>query len=134
MLRPRIQGLTVLVVDNDERVLASVGAVLEVDGFAAHLAESAERALEIVTREVVHFSILDVFVSEATGPDILKRLRRVRAPLPAILMSGNFTPGIREEAARLGVFSMIEKPLDALRLRGDVRRLAESLAGTPGTS
>lgn len=118
-----VQGLSILVVDDDRSVLGTVAEVVETEGHRCWQATCAEQALEIAANRPIEASILDMHLGETTGLEILLRLRRLHGLLPAVLMSGALTAEIRLEAERLGVCRVLDKPLDLAHLRSAVHQL-----------
>ncbi len=116
----------ILVVDDDVRVLGSLSELLERDGFNCFPARCPSEALEIAASHELEASILDHFLGARTGLQTLIELRRIHAELAAILMSGNLTPDIVNEARRLGRVTVLDKPIEIAHLRVAISRLAVS--------
>jgi CheY-like chemotaxis protein len=54
----------VLVVDNNPKVLASVGDFLKANGYSVHTANSPQEALKLTQEEIVHLCIIDVRLTD----------------------------------------------------------------------
>src|SRR5881628_3743635 len=126
-----VMAKTILVVDDDPAVLESYGRVL--------LSEDSERVRTDPDRlSGIDLLILDQRMPRTSGLALLDSLRRrvaaVRgdqgAPVgvvPAvILISALPSDELRDEAARLGVAEVIEKPVDTRHLLASVRAALES--------
>ena len=62
----------VLVVDDEKNMRRSLGTVLTDEGYASRVAESAEEALTLVTREELFMVITDVRLGGMSGYDPAK--------------------------------------------------------------
>ena len=117
--------LSILVVDDDRGVLGTVVEVIETAGHSCFRASTPTEALEIAALHELQATVLDMHLGgSVTGLEILGRLRGIHRRLAAILMSGDLTAEIRMEAGKVGVKSVLGKPIDLAALRDAVDRLA----------
>ena len=103
-------GLRILVVDDDEMVLASVLAVLtkhyKVDGTL-----SARNALERLAHGEHDLLIADLMMEELHGLELIREAKRILPELMAIVMTGYGTKQTAVDALKGGVYDFLEKPL-----------------------
>ncbi|MBI1951045.1 MAG: response regulator [Acidobacteria bacterium] len=115
----------ILIVDDDPAVLRSYGHLVRRLGCLVVLAEDSERVLaDPDSLRGVDLLILDQRMPRTSGLDLLAGLRRREAgaaPPAVILISAFLSEENRERAARLGVFEVIEKPVNAAHLLASVR-------------
>jgi DNA-binding NtrC family response regulator len=102
---------TVLIVDDEPNILASLRRALEVEGYRALVAGSGAAALDKVTHEGLDLVLLDVAMPEMDGLEVLRRLKELQPDLPVVMMSGNATIDTAVRATKLGAYDFIEKPL-----------------------
>ena len=69
-------GHTILVVDDQEEVLVSTRTLLEREGHAVLTAESGARALTLFKEHEVHLLLVDYFMPQMTGEDLIREIRR----------------------------------------------------------
>jgi CheY-like chemotaxis protein len=125
---------TILVVDDDKAVLESYGRLLRRLGHRVLLSEDSEGVrTDPDSLRGVDLLILDQRMPRTSGLALLDSLRRRMSVardedggragiVPAvILISAFLSDEIRDEATRLGVVQVIEKPVDAARLLALVR-------------
>lgn len=112
------RSLRILLADDDQDVREALREFLGREGFTIFEADSGLKALEILNRERLSFSIMDVDMPGMTGIEVVRAMRRRRLPLPCILMSGDDSRQRQLEAREAGAFSLLPKPiaLDLLRL------------------
>jgi PAS domain S-box-containing protein len=120
------EGQTILLVDDEialvrlgEEMLAGLG--YEPIGFASGLA-----ALDSLRAEPQRYDIVlsDEAMPEMTGSELAREVRRIRADLPVVLMSGYVTPALTARAQDAGVAEVLSKPLVASEI---ARSLASAL-------
>ncbi len=80
---------TILVVDDDELVLASTAEMLREDGHVAVEAGSGTAALSILDKQNVDLVITDQLMPHMTGLQLAERIRAKRPSMPIILASGH---------------------------------------------
>jgi PAS domain S-box-containing protein len=80
------EGLTVLLIDDDERVRRASRRLLERLGHQVVAVASGAEALAIA--DAVDVAVVDVTMPEMDGPTTLQRLREQRPGLPGVLVTG----------------------------------------------
>lgn len=113
---------TILVVDDDARVTRSVETVLRDEGFTVVVATGGEEALRVVESTTPALVLLDVWMPDLDGIEVLRRLRERRPGLPVVVISGHGTVDLAVKATRLGAVDFIEKPFSIEGLLGVVKR------------
>jgi two-component system, cell cycle sensor histidine kinase and response regulator CckA len=80
---------TVLVVDDDVRILALTGEMLRVAGYRVLQASVASEAVLIFERNAAEIDLVlaDVQMPDLTGPELADRLRQRRPDLPVVFMT-----------------------------------------------
>jgi len=81
-------GHTILVVDDQEEVLVSTRTLLEREGHAVLTAESGARALALFKEHEVHLLLVDYFMPQMTGEDLIREIRRFDPYVQIILQTG----------------------------------------------
>ena len=102
---------TILIVDDEAGVRASLAAVLRDEGYSVDVAESGEACLEFVTRRVPDLILLDIWLPGMDGLATLERLRERRVDAQVIMISGHASVEAAVRATKLLAFDFIEKPL-----------------------
>ncbi|GAB6063521.1 sigma-54-dependent transcriptional regulator [Deferrisoma palaeochoriense] len=107
---------TILVVDDEEAILATLRGALEDEGYEVASAGSGEEALEGLDAADPDVVLLDVWLPGIDGVEVLQKLRERDPDLPVIMMSGHATIETAVKATKLGAYDFIEKPLNLDRL------------------
>ncbi len=117
---------SILIVDDEAGVRASLAGVLRDEGYTVDAVESGEACLEQVTRQAYDVILLDIWLPGIDGLATLERLRERRVEGPVIMISGHGTVETAMRATRLGAFDFIEKPLSidktVLAVRNAIRQ------------
>lgn len=83
----------ILVVDDDDDVREILAETLEEFGYAVECAASGEEALSLVaTRPTLRMVITDVRMPGMSGLELAEHVRRERADMKIIIISGYFQP------------------------------------------
>jgi UDP-3-O-[3-hydroxymyristoyl] N-acetylglucosamine deacetylase len=131
---------TILVVDDEEQIRGTLRGVLADEGFTVLEAANGRAALDLLATGSPRLAIVDIWMPEIDGIELVQRMR-VRAPeVPIIVISGHGTIETAVGVLRSGAFDFLEKPfeLDALlqivnRALGDpAARVAASHAAPSG--
>jgi DNA-binding response OmpR family regulator len=114
---------TVLLVDDDEEILTSLGAALEGQGYRVVTAADGNLGLALTERESPDLVVVDMMVPLKSGLLVLEKVKsRPNAP-PVIMITANESPRHKAYAERLGADDYLCKPFDSDRFVASVRRL-----------
>lgn len=117
---------TLLIIDDDNVVRASLAAYLEDSGFNVLLASNGLQGLEVFEREQPDLLICDLRMPQVDGLELLRRLTALGVQTPIIVVSGAGVMSDAVEALRLGAADYLIKPLEDLAvLEHSVRRALE---------
>ena len=107
---------TILVVDDEENIRHTLRGVLADEGFEVLEAPDGRRALELLQHVAPRLAIVDVWMPEMDGVELVERMRNQAPGVPIIVISGHGTIETAVRVIRLGAFDFLEKPfpLDAL--------------------
>ncbi|MGH7943003.1 MAG: sigma-54-dependent transcriptional regulator [Limisphaerales bacterium] len=115
----------VLVVDDERNMRRSLENVLSDEGYAAHVAESAEEALGLLSREEFFMVITDARLGGMSGYELLKKIHAGKPDLPVLMLTAYATPRLAVEAIRAGAIDYLSKPFAPEELLHAIARCAE---------
>lgn len=117
---------TLLLIDDDEIVRASIAAYLEDSDFKILLADNGLQGMEVFERERPDLIICDLRMPQIDGLELIRRVNELDTPTPIIVVSGAGVMTDVVEALRLGAADYLIKPLEDLAvLEHSVRRALE---------
>jgi two-component system response regulator HydG len=107
---------TILLVDDDERLLRAAGKVLAAGGYRVVSASSGREALAALREHPAALAICDLRLPDVDGIALLQQARRLRPDIEVVMVTGHGSVEKAVEAMRLGAYDFIEKPLDSTGL------------------
>lgn len=117
---------TVLFVDDEESVLASIERNLHGSGYRILTSSSASLALSVLRRESVDVLVADEHMPGLCGSALLVLAAELRPRIVSMLLSGNTTIDAAKRAVNGGgVFRLLDKPCSVEQLH---RALADAVA------
>jgi CheY-like chemotaxis protein/anti-sigma regulatory factor (Ser/Thr protein kinase) len=120
---PRLDGMTVLVVDNELDARQVAATALLQKGATVAEAASADEALKLATGSHFDLIVSDIAMPVTDGYEMMRRLRqRSGRFIPAIALSACVAPDDVENALSVGYQKHLPKPLSAAAL---IRTAAE---------
>jgi len=127
-----LNSIRVMIVEDDFMVADLNRQFTEsCEGFSVvKIAHTGAEALEFISLNPVDLVVLDIFLPDIQGTEVLKDIRRSDYPADILLITAAHNVNIVEETIRLGVFDYIIKPFDVARYReslSNYRRYRESL-------
>ena len=109
----RLDGLRVLVVDDQSDAREVVGLVLRERGAEVHLAGSVAQALDLLGQHPIDVLVSDLAMPGADGYDLIRAVRSSReATIPAVALTAYTGHEVRERAIAAGFAAHATKPLN----------------------
>jgi diguanylate cyclase (GGDEF)-like protein len=100
----------ILIVDDDLSIRDAMHEFIEMSGYAASVASSAEEALEVLSTNTVEVVITDILLPGIDGLALTDRIKRNHA-IDVIVMTGYSTEYSYEEAISKGASDFVFKPV-----------------------
>lgn len=122
----------ILVIEDDSDLRKALCDTLELSGYAALEADSAEPALRLLATESVDLIISDVQMPGMNGDELLKTVKRQYPEIPFVLVTAYGTVNKAVEAIHAGAADYVIKPFEAEVLIEMVDRLANKAPETAG--
>jgi CheY-like chemotaxis protein len=102
----------VLVVDDEADSLTLVELYLLERGFDVQTADTASEAVALASQSPPDVLITDYFLhADSSGVDVIRLLRKKRAGLPAVVITGMSLSDVRAELGSLRNVRVLPKPL-----------------------
>lgn len=119
----------ILVVDDDNAVLTSIGLLLKQAGYSYSCAQNPEEALFQIEKQLPELIILDLnFSNDTTGREgmsFLKQLKKTLPRIPVLLITAWGSIALAVEGIKNGAFDFITKPWDNKNLLQTVQTAIE---------
>ena len=112
----------ILVIDDEEVVLASLRKIFSRKGYVTDAFLTAREGLERLSREDYDLVVTDLMMPEMNGIELLKELHRRDLNVPTIMITGYPSISTAVKAMRLGARDYIAKPFTRKELLSPVMR------------
>jgi len=122
-----LKDIKILVIDDEKNILESIKMVLTYENYKVETAGSGLDGIDLFKEIKPDIVLLDVKMPGYNGLEVLKNLKDINQFAEIIMISGH--SGIEEavEAAKLGAFDFMEKPIARDKLILTVRNAAEKI-------
>ena len=116
---------TILVVDDEPKILDVVASYLESRGYRTLKAETGREALAAFERENVALVVLDLMLPDIPGEEVLRRLRNI-SRVPVIMLTAKSDEASLLQGLGIGADDYVTKPFSlkalAARIEAVLRR------------
>ena len=119
---------TVLIVDDEKRIVEIVKAYLERDGYNTIAAYDGESAVNLARKEHPALIILDLMLPEISGWDVCRTLRK-ESDVPIIMLTARDDTTEKIVGLELGADDYLTKPFDPKELVARVRAVLRRYEG-----
>lgn len=100
----------VLIIDDEPSVGDALRLVLEEKGYEVVLINNGRGGLEVSHKQHFSFVIVDLYLTDAYGLDLIKEIHERQPQLPILLITGHGSPEVFAAARRLGAVGALSKP------------------------
>jgi two-component system nitrogen regulation response regulator NtrX len=107
---------TILIVDDETSILRSLEGILSDEGYETVCAESGPGALGKMEEMIPDLVLLDIWMPDMDGVEVLTKIKEQYPFLPVVMMSGHGSIETAVKATKHGAYDYIEKPLSIEKL------------------
>ncbi len=101
----------ILIIDDEPGIRTVLSDILEDERYGVYTAGDGFEGLAILREHSVDLVILDVWLPNMGGIDVLKEIKKDYPEIEVILISGHANIDLAVKAVKLGAFDFLEKPL-----------------------
>jgi two-component system nitrogen regulation response regulator NtrX len=101
----------ILVIDDESGIRTVLRDVLEDEGYQVSLAEDGLQALESLKEHAIDLVLLDVWLPQKGGIDVLREIKESWPETEVVVISGHANISMAVQAVKIGAFDFLEKPL-----------------------
>ena len=125
-------GISVLTVEDDERIRASVKLALEDEGWTVYEASSGEEAIEVCQRTTTDVVLIDIMLPGIDGFELCRNIRKL-SDVPVVMVTARADTHDVVAGLEAGADDYLTKPFApkelAARIRALLRRAKPSATG-----
>ncbi|MDR1625640.1 MAG: sigma-54 dependent transcriptional regulator [Spirochaetia bacterium] len=115
----------VLVIDDEPGIRSVLRDILMDEKYTVFTAGDGYEGLALLEKEEADLVILDVWLPNMGGIDVLKQIKEKAPGVPVIMISGHANIDLAVKAVKLGAFDFLEKPLSLEKIITIVRNAFE---------
>src|SRR5437667_16222 len=113
----------ILIVDDEPEPRQLFARVLRKEGYNVEEADTGKQGLEIACATVPDLVLLDLYLPDTSGLDLLPRVLKICPAALVVIMTGRGEVETAVEAMKRGAVDYLVKPFEIERLRSSVRAL-----------
>lgn len=121
------ETVRILIVDDERTLRESCSSILGAEGFPVSVAGKGDEALELLGRLRPHIVLVDLYMPDISGIDILEAALKQDPGCIVIVMTGRASVESSIHALRSGAWNYIPKPFSATHLQILVGRAAHAV-------
>src|SRR5713101_971181 len=126
-------GMRLLVVDDERTLRESCASVLGAEGYQVATCSRGDEALQTVGRRRFDIALVDLYMSQVPGMELLNAILAARPDTLVIMITGNPSVQTSFEALQAGAWDYLPKPFTGTQLQVLVGRAAHAVAITRET-
>jgi two-component system, OmpR family, response regulator len=131
--RRRVQPMRILLVEDEPRLLRSLGRALREEGYAVDMAEAGDEGLYKAENSDYDAIVLDIMLPKLDGWEVLARLRKQKQT-PVLMLTARDGVRNRVRGLDIGADDYLVKPFDLPELMARLRALIRRSAGAARSS
>lgn len=124
MIEPQ-EKTRLLVVDDDEGMVATLKDILGVAGYQVDIAYSGNEAVEYVRQQVPDCILMDVRMPGLSGVEAYREIKRLAPESFVIFMTAYAASSLVDDARREGAVEIVPKPLDLEKVLNLIEETAQ---------
>ena len=101
----------ILVIDDEVGIRSSLKGILEDENYVVKTAETGEEGLILLRGENFDLILLDIWLPEMNGIDVLDKIKSSEENTQVIMITGHGSIETAVKATKLGAYDFLEKPL-----------------------
>ena len=108
--------INLLIVDDEEQFLNSIGRSLELRDFKVITVNRGEKAIKAARKHPIDVALVDLKMPGINGEETLKALKKEHQWMEVVILTGHGTIDSAAECTRSGAYSYLQKPCDLDRI------------------
>ena len=117
--------VSVLIVDDEKEFADVLAERLQIKGYRAQACYSGREALERIRDDGVDVVVLDLVMPEMDGINVLNEIKKFKAQIEVVMLSGKATRVDAIEGIERGAFEHLDKPCDDNKLVSSIEAAHE---------
>src|ERR1041385_4626706 len=116
-------NLKILIVEDEDALRTIVQHELTAHGYEVEAAEDGEVAMQMLGKKTYDMAILDIYMPNMDGMEVLKQIREKNLAKKVIMLTGVDELKVARDSLALGANDFITKPYDINNLVACIKRV-----------
>ncbi len=121
-----MSGAKILIIEDNEDLVFSLTKVLKNEGYHVLSADSAEKGLEILQKDLIDLILLDLNLPKMNGIQALKQIKDFDSDMVVLMMTASTDAKPAIDALKEGAFEYLMKPFELDELKVVVKNALEA--------
>ncbi len=118
----KMDRLNVLLLDDEPAYLEELGSILNRSGYSTQSAETPSKAFTILEKNDIDVAIVDIWLPEMNGVEVIKRIREQYPKVSPIAITGHGDMKTVIDCLRAGAADFLNKPFQYPALENVIKR------------
>lgn len=114
---------SVLIVDDERLIRESLFEILRIEGYLAHMASSAEEAIDMIQDQKFDVVLTDLKLPNMSGIELLEEIKALSADTEVILITGYGSIESAVDAVKKGAYNYITKPVNDDEIKHCIQKI-----------
>lgn len=119
--------MKILIIEDTKAVSDLLKLRIEKWGYKACVAETGQKALDIIKNEMFDLILLDIFLPDTVAYDLIPKLKKEWSGMEIITMTGHSTKDIEEKIRNQGILYYMVKPVDFAELKSIIQHMSKNI-------
>ena len=119
------EALSVLIVDDDQGMVATLRDILEISGCDVEAAFDGSEAIEMARHQRPDCVLMDIRMPVMNGVEAFRGIKRASPHSKVVFMTAYSESHLADDARAMGAVEVLPKPLDLERLLELIREIAK---------
>jgi len=120
-------SIRIAIIDDERTLRESCSTVLQADGYNVTTIGRGEEALDVARRRKFDIVLVDLYMAQVPGIEILKAILEAHRDTIVVVMTGNPSVTSSIEALRIGAWDYLPKPFSATHLHVLIGRASHAV-------
>ncbi|MBN1532940.1 MAG: sigma-54-dependent Fis family transcriptional regulator [Spirochaetes bacterium] len=115
----------ILLVDDEVNIIKTISSILQDEGHVVFSSGRGGEALEFLRKNEVDLALLDIWLPDYNGIDLLEQIKGLYPETAIIMISGHGSIDIAVRSTKMGAFDFLQKPMEMERVITSVNNALE---------
>jgi len=114
---------TILIVDDEPVLREILRDYFEAHDFKVFEAENGRQALQVVQNKPIECVLSDIRMPKGSGIELAEKIHKMESPKPKLILMTGYSDVSVDQAQKLGVIKVLNKPFEPAVLLQEVRKV-----------